>query len=208
MLSAPPSAAIKKAGKLTVSLALLVALLLILGVNVLGLRDPVQVALQVLLQLLLLAELLEIAASFGLLALFGKLSVREQDSECITSHPSHREDSLLWRTDLKTSPAQHTQHQVENKERSKDDQADKVDPGQLKAHRIVHLRRQQQGRREIRKRIIGNCNIWSTQLNENVLLVSEKYVTFSSASKNFTGRIFLFDVIRQLSLKRAVQSSF
>lgn len=77
----------KKAGKLTVSLAFLVALLLVLGVDVLGLRDPVQVALQVLFQLLLLAQLLEVAAGLGLLALFGELSApggQEGDDEtCI-----------------------------------------------------------------------------------------------------------------------------
>lgn len=38
-------------------------------------------------------------------------------------------------------PAQHTQNQVENEEGSKDDQADKVDPRQLEAHRIIHLKR-------------------------------------------------------------------
>lgn len=38
-------------------------------------------------------------------------------------------------------PAQHTQNQVENKEGSKDDQADKVDPRQLEAHRIIHLKK-------------------------------------------------------------------
>lgn len=38
-------------------------------------------------------------------------------------------------------PAQHTQNQVENEEGSKDDQTDKVDPRQLKAHRIIHLKR-------------------------------------------------------------------
>lgn len=37
-------------------------------------------------------------------------------------------------------PAQHTQNQVENEEGSKDDQTDKVDPRQLKAHRIIHLK--------------------------------------------------------------------
>lgn len=77
----------KKAGKLTVPLALLVALLLVLGVDVLGLRDPVQVALQVLLQLLLLAQLLEVAAGLGLLTLFGELSARDgqegDDETCI-----------------------------------------------------------------------------------------------------------------------------
>lgn len=36
-------------------------------------------------------------------------------------------------------PAQHTQNQVENEEGPKDDQADEVDPGQLEAHRIIHL---------------------------------------------------------------------
>lgn len=77
LLPAAQSPAIQKAGELTVPLALLVALLLVLGVDVLGLRDPVQVALQVLFQLLLLAELLEIAASLGLLTLFGELSARD-----------------------------------------------------------------------------------------------------------------------------------
>lgn len=81
LLSAPQSPVVKKAGKLTVPLSLLVALLLVLGVDVLGLCDPVQVALQVLLQLLLLAELLEIAASLGLLALFREFSAREQGAE-------------------------------------------------------------------------------------------------------------------------------
>lgn len=38
-------------------------------------------------------------------------------------------------------PTQYTQNQVENKEGSKDDQANKVDPRQLKAHRIIHLKR-------------------------------------------------------------------
>lgn len=77
----------QNAGKLTIPLALLVALLLVLGVDVLGLRDPVQVALQVLFKLLLLAELLEIATSLGLLTLFGELSARDgqerDDETCI-----------------------------------------------------------------------------------------------------------------------------
>lgn len=38
-------------------------------------------------------------------------------------------------------PAQHTQNQVENEEGSKDHQTDKVDPRQLKAHCIIHLKR-------------------------------------------------------------------
>lgn len=36
-------------------------------------------------------------------------------------------------------PAQHTQHKVEDKKGSKDDQAYKVDPGQLKTDGIIHL---------------------------------------------------------------------
>lgn len=60
---------------LTVSGFLLIrALVLVLGVDVLCLSDPVQVAFQVLFQLLLLAQLLEISPSLGLLPLFGKLS--------------------------------------------------------------------------------------------------------------------------------------
>jgi len=39
------------------------------------------------------------------------------------------------------SPAQHTQHKVENKEGSKDDQANKVNPRQLKPNSIIHLQR-------------------------------------------------------------------
>lgn len=38
-------------------------------------------------------------------------------------------------------PAQHTQNQIENEEGSEDDQTDKVDPWQLKAHCIIHLDR-------------------------------------------------------------------
>lgn len=59
---------------LTVSGFLFVqALVLILRVDVLSLRDPVQVALQVLLQLLLLSQLLEVAPGLGLLALWRTL---------------------------------------------------------------------------------------------------------------------------------------
>lgn len=61
--------------RLTVSGLLLVhALVLVLGVDVFGLSDPVQVAFQVLFQLLLLPQLLEVAPCLGLLPLFGKLS--------------------------------------------------------------------------------------------------------------------------------------
>lgn len=59
---------------LTVALALLIGLVLVVGVDVLGLSDPVQVTLQILLQLLLLTQLLEVAASFGLFSLLGELS--------------------------------------------------------------------------------------------------------------------------------------
>lgn len=38
-------------------------------------------------------------------------------------------------------PTQHSQNQVENKEGSKDDQTDKVDPRQLEAHCVIHLNR-------------------------------------------------------------------
>lgn len=62
-------------GALTVAFTLLVSLLIVLGVDVFGLSDPVQVALQVLLQLLLLSQLLEISASFRLLSLLREFSV-------------------------------------------------------------------------------------------------------------------------------------
>lgn len=59
---------------LTVALAVLVGLVLVVGVDVLGLSDPVQVTLQILLQLLLLPQLLEVSPGFGLLSLLGELS--------------------------------------------------------------------------------------------------------------------------------------
>lgn len=60
-------------GVLTVALAL-VSLILVVRVDVFSLSYPVQVTLQVLLQLLLLTQLLEVSPSFRLLSLFGKLS--------------------------------------------------------------------------------------------------------------------------------------
>lgn len=54
----------------TISFALLSSFLLILWINVFRLGDPVQVALQVLFQLLLLPQFLEIAPSFRLLPFF------------------------------------------------------------------------------------------------------------------------------------------
>lgn len=59
---------------LTVAFTLLVRLVLIVRVDIFSLSDPVQVTLQVLLQLLLLTQLLEVSASFGLFPLFGELS--------------------------------------------------------------------------------------------------------------------------------------
>lgn len=60
---------------LTVSGFLLIhAFVLVLRVDVFRLCDPVQVAFQVLFQLLLLSQLLEIPPSLGLLPLFGELS--------------------------------------------------------------------------------------------------------------------------------------
>lgn len=47
----------------------------------------------------------------------------------------------MQRSNAEHLPTQYTQNQVENKEGPKDDQADKVDPGQLEAHRIIHLKR-------------------------------------------------------------------
>lgn len=38
------------------------------------------------------------------------------------------------------SPTQHPQNKVQDEERAEDDQAHKVDPGQLHPHRIIHLR--------------------------------------------------------------------
>lgn len=59
-------------------------------------------------------------------------------------------------------PAQHTQHQVENKEGAKDDQANKVDPGQLEAHCVVHLHRDT-GREG--KKVEMDLSIWSIKFD-------------------------------------------
>lgn len=60
---------------LTISrLVVIQSLVVIFRVDVLCLCDPVQVTLQILLQLLFLSEFLEIPTSFGLLSLFGELS--------------------------------------------------------------------------------------------------------------------------------------
>ena len=45
--------------------------------DILGLCDPVEVAPQILLNLLLLAQLLEVAAGFGLLPLLGKFTAAQ-----------------------------------------------------------------------------------------------------------------------------------
>lgn len=42
------------------------------------------------------------------------------------------------------SPAQHTQNQVDDEERAKDDQRHKVDPGNLVANGVIHLCRHTQ----------------------------------------------------------------
>lgn len=59
---------------LTVAFALLVCLILVVWVDVLGLSDPVQVTLQILLQLLLLTQLLKVSTGFSLLSFLGELS--------------------------------------------------------------------------------------------------------------------------------------
>lgn len=52
-------------------------------------------------------------------------------------------ESLVIRDQLEKEilPAQYTQNQVEDKKGPKDDKTDEVDPRQLKAHCIIHLKR-------------------------------------------------------------------
>lgn len=49
------------------------------------------------------------------------------------------------------SPTQHSQNKVQDEERAEDDQAHKVDPGQLYPHRIIHLRERERERRQRRR---------------------------------------------------------
>lgn len=48
------------------------------------------------------------------------------------SHTTHTRDNFL--------PAQHTQNEIENEKGAEDDERDKIDPRQLIAHSILHLR--------------------------------------------------------------------
>lgn len=76
--------------RLTVALAVLVGLVLVVGVNVFGLSDPVQVTLEILFQLLLLTQLLEVSTSFGLFSLLGELS-EVTEAQAQTKHiQAHR----------------------------------------------------------------------------------------------------------------------
>lgn len=71
-----------------------------------------------------------------------------------------RVNSLHTRTNTwqqhKLLPAQHTQNKVENEKRAEDDERDKIDPWQLIAHSILHLRRgereRERGKIEEKKR--------------------------------------------------------
>ena len=63
---------------------------LLLGLQILGLGDPVQVAPEVLLQLLLLPQLLEVAAGLRLLPLLGELTVAGAEWRMATSEQSGR----------------------------------------------------------------------------------------------------------------------
>ena len=86
------------------------ALVLVQLLNVFGLGDPVQVAFQVLLQLLLFTEFLEQSTGVRLFSLFGELAGKD------------------------------TQHEVQHEEGAKDDQGDKVDPGPFSANCVVYLK--------------------------------------------------------------------
>lgn len=68
------------------------------------------------------------------------------------SHYCHIQLCDMQHSNTKHLPTQHTQNQVENKEGSKDDQANKVDPRQLKAHRIIHLNRNKEQNQDGAKR--------------------------------------------------------
>jgi hypothetical protein len=65
----------------TVSFAFLATLLLVLGIDVFCLGDPVQVALEVLFQLLFFPKLLEISTSFSLLSFLGEFSERGREDK-------------------------------------------------------------------------------------------------------------------------------
>lgn len=69
-----------EAGKCNPVAFALLLFLLVLRVDVLSLRDPVQITFQIFLQLLFLSKLLEISTSLRLLSLFRELSNKARPS--------------------------------------------------------------------------------------------------------------------------------
>lgn len=110
-------------------------------IDVLGLDQPVHVADHVLLHLFALLRLLQLTSGHRLLSFLGEFSARAQEA---------RSAPLFWllcplpnceRQRSRYEPAQHTQHKVDDEKGAKDDQRNKVDPGDLVANGVVHLHR-------------------------------------------------------------------
>lgn len=115
-----------------------------LFVDILGLDQPVHVADHVFLHLFALLRLLQLTAGHRLLPFLGELAENERKI------PSAHRRSGTWRDALavderqrcRYEPAQHTQYEVDDEKRSKDDKRHKVNPGNLEANGVIHLWRE------------------------------------------------------------------
>ena len=101
-----------------------------------GVRDPLHVAVQVFIQLLTLAQLLELSTWPGLLSFFGELSRRRSKAGHVFAGPWPDETELRGGVVL---PTENPQNQVENKKGTQQNERDKVKPGPLVSDGVIHL---------------------------------------------------------------------
>lgn len=99
-------------------------------------RDPLHVAVQVFVQLLTLAQLLELSTRPGLLSFFGELSGRKSKAGHASTEPWKDETELRGAVVL---PTENPQNQVENKKGTQQNERDEVKPGPLVSDGVIHL---------------------------------------------------------------------
>lgn len=87
-------------------------------------------------------------------------AVPKKKSWYIISDYLHNDHSQHTSTEqqIKLLPAQHPQNEIENEKRAEDDERDKIDPWQLIAHSILHLR-ERRGREEVEEKKGGKLKV-------------------------------------------------
>lgn len=91
---------------------------------------------QVFIQLLTLAQLLELSTGPGLLSFFGELSGRKSKAGHALPEPWKEETELRGAAVL---PTENPQNQVKNKKGTQQNERDEVKPGPLVSDGVVHL---------------------------------------------------------------------